>query len=47
MFDVLAKLHAEGRLTSAALANAVTKGWISQVQADEITDSDGPVGVLT
>lgn len=36
MFERLKALHAAGRLTPAQLAAAVTRGWITQDQADEI-----------
>lgn len=36
MFERLKFLHATGRLTADGIAAAVTKGWISQAQADEI-----------
>lgn len=36
MFDRLKALYDAGRLTSTQLAAAVTRGWISQDQADLI-----------
>ncbi len=37
MFDRLKALYDTGRLTDAQLAAAVTRGWITQDQADQIT----------
>ena len=37
MFERLKTLHDAGRLTATQLATAVTRGWITQDQADEIT----------
>ena len=36
MKDTLARLYHSGRLSDAGLDNAVAKGWITQVDADEI-----------
>ena len=36
MYDTLTRLYTEGKLTEAGLQNAVTKGWITQEQMDEI-----------
>ena len=39
MFNRLKRLYLEGRLTEQMLANAVTKGWISEEQRLEIIQS--------
>ena len=36
MFERLKKLFIEGKLTKAAIQNAVTKGWLTEEQAKEI-----------
>lgn len=36
MFDTLMRLYKEGKLSDAGLENAVTKGWITQEQAETI-----------
>lgn len=36
MYDRLRSLYLAGSLSDAGLDNAVTKGWITQAQADEI-----------
>ncbi len=36
MYDTLRRLYLAGSLTDAGLQNAVTKGWITQAQADQI-----------
>ena len=36
MYDNIKRLYIEGRLTDKGLANAVTKGWITPEQAEEI-----------
>lgn len=39
MYNRLKRLYLEGRLTEQMLANAVTKGWISEEQRLEIIQS--------
>lgn len=39
MKERLKKLYQEGRLSSAGIANAVSRGWITQAEADEIVAS--------
>lgn len=36
MYDYLRRLYLAGSLSDAGLQNAVTKGWITQAQADQI-----------
>ena len=36
MFERLKRLYVTGKLTAAGLANAVIKGWITEVQKQEI-----------
>ncbi len=36
MYDRLRQLYQQGRLTDAGLATAVSRGWITQEQADAI-----------
>lgn len=36
MYDYLRRLYLSGALSDAGLQNAVTKGWITQEQADQI-----------
>ena len=36
MFERLKRLYAEGKIGEANIKNAVTLGWITQEQADEI-----------
>lgn len=36
MYDRLRTLYLTGQLSDAGLQNAVTKGWITQAQADQI-----------
>lgn len=36
MYERLKALYLTGQLSDAGLNNAVTKGWITQAQADEI-----------
>lgn len=36
MYERLHFLYLSGQLTDAGLQNAVTKGWITQEQADQI-----------
>ena len=40
MFDRLKTLYDAGRITGDGIANAVTRGWITQVQADDILGDD-------
>lgn len=44
MYDLLSRMFRSGKLDLAGLDRAVTKGWITVVQRDEI--ADGAVGVL-
>lgn len=37
MYDRLAALYAAGRIDATGIATAVTRGWITQAQADQIT----------
>lgn len=37
MYERLKRLYNEGRLTKAQLKNAITKGWITEEQYEEIT----------
>lgn len=37
MFETLNRLYHENRLTKEGLLNAVTKGWITAQQYEEIT----------
>lgn len=36
MYDNVKRLYIEGRLTDKGLDNAVTRGWVTTEQADEI-----------
>lgn len=36
MYERLRVMYLDGRLSDAGLQNAVTKTWLTQVQADEI-----------
>lgn len=36
MYDNIKRLYLEGKLSDTGLANAVTKGFVTQEQADEI-----------
>ena len=36
MYERIKRLYSEGRLDEAGVQNAVTRGWITQEQADEI-----------
>jgi hypothetical protein len=36
MYEYLKRLYLAGSLSDAGLQNAVTKGWITQAQADQI-----------
>lgn len=36
MYLYLRRLYLEGRLSDEGLQNAVTKGWVTQAQADQI-----------
>ena len=36
MFERLKRLYEEGKITQDGINNAVTKGWITQEQAEEI-----------
>ena len=40
MFDRLLALYLDGRLTDEGLDRAVTRGWISQAQADAIVNAN-------
>lgn len=46
MFDLVARMYRTGKIDEAGVQAAVTRGWITQDQADEIIGSDGNVGVL-
>lgn len=37
MFETLKRLYNEGRLSKEGVANAVTKGWVTPEQYEEIT----------
>lgn len=39
MFEAIKKLYQQGKLTEAGINNAITKGWITQEQAQEILNS--------
>lgn len=39
MFERLKRLYVEGRIDTAAIERAVTNGWITRDQADEILGS--------
>lgn len=39
MFETLKRLYLEGRLNEVGLSNAVTKGWITEEQKQEIINS--------
>ena len=41
MFERLKALYEAGKLDAAGLQNAVTKGWISQEDYEEITGEEG------
>ena len=41
MFERLKRLYNEGKLDEAAIRNAVTKGWLTEAQAEEILSSRG------
>lgn len=36
MFERLKRLYSEGKIDEAAIRNAVTKGWLTEEQANEI-----------
>ena len=36
MFERLKRLYNEGKIDEAAIRNAVTKGWLTEEQAEEI-----------
>lgn len=36
MYDRLKRLYVSGKLTAVGLSNAVIKGWITEVQKQEI-----------
>jgi len=36
MFDMLKRLYENGKLTDNGLSAAVTRGWLTQAQADAI-----------
>lgn len=38
MFETLKRLYREGKLTLLGLDNAVTKGWITEQQKNEIVE---------
>ena len=38
MYERLKRLYVSGKLTVVGLANAVIKGWITEVQKQEIMD---------
>ncbi len=38
MYERLKRLYVTGKLTAIGLANAVIKGWITEVQKQEIMD---------
>ena len=38
MFETLQRLYSEGKLTLEGLKNAVTKGWITEEQKQEIVE---------
>jgi hypothetical protein len=38
MYERLTALYAAGRIDATGIANAVTRGWITQQQADAITN---------
>lgn len=40
MFDRLKRLYAAGKISVAELQNAVTLGWISEAQYEEIINGD-------
>lgn len=46
MFDMLAKMYREGVIDKSGLDKAVTLGWITADQEQQIIDSGGDVGVL-
>lgn len=46
MYDLLASMYRNGQIDKTYLDKAVTLGWITQEQEDEITGSGGNVGVL-
>ena len=41
MYERIKRLYSEGRLDEAGVQNAVTRGWITQEQADEIINGAG------
>ena len=43
MFERLKRLYAEGKINETGINNAVTKGWITQAQADEIINPQDEV----
>lgn len=46
MFDLLASMYRSGQIDKAGLDKAVTLGWITADQEQQIIDSGGNVGVL-
>lgn len=46
MFDLLASMYRSGQIDKTGLDKAVTLGWITQAQEDEIIAANGDVGVL-
>lgn len=43
MFERLKRLYQEGQIKEEALHNAVTKGWITEDQVEEILSEKGKI----
>ena len=43
MFERLKRLYTDGKITQEGINNAVTKGWITQEQANEIINPQNEV----
>lgn len=43
MYTTIKRLYQAGKLTANGLASAVTRGWITQAQADEIAQEAASV----
>jgi hypothetical protein len=46
MYDLLAAMYRQGQIDKTGLDKAVTFGWITADQEQQIIDADGNVGVL-
>jgi len=39
MYSILKKMYVAGKLTETGLDNAITKGWITETEKEEIMNS--------